>query len=305
MAVPTFDERVTASLAALSPAEQRVARFFQENREQVLVASAAELAASAGTSDATIVRTTKAIGYAGLDELRRRLAAELRQSLSPASRLVRTLAEVGGDPQSAFERTLDTHTHSIASLRRDIGPALFKAAIDCLLAARRVFIFGIGPSSALADYFAIQLKRFGLASGTLHHTGLLLADDLQQVARGDAVVLLAYSRVYAELDAVLERADRLGISKILVTDTLGAALRGRVDLILPVARGRADSLSLHTATMALIESLLVGLAARRPAETVSSLELLNTLRSKIAGQDMTLPISQEGRNTTRRPKRRR
>src|ERR1700730_6722391 len=65
----------------------RVARFFQENREEVLVASASALASKIGTSDATVVRATKALG--------------------------------------------------------------------------------IGPSSAMADYFAIQLGRFGIVSASL------------------------------------------------------------------------------------------------------------------------------------------
>src|SRR5256885_17271783 len=94
-----FDERVIASLDGLSAAEAQVARFFRENREEVLVASAAALASRIGTSDATVVRAAKALGYAGLDELRRQLADELRQNLSPASRLARTLGEVGGSPR--------------------------------------------------------------------------------------------------------------------------------------------------------------------------------------------------------------
>ncbi|HYR65766.1 MAG TPA: MurR/RpiR family transcriptional regulator [Reyranella sp.] len=297
---PTFDERVAANLGELSPAELRVVRFFQDNREHVLVASAAELAQRAGTSDATVVRATRAMGYSGLDEMRRQLAAELRQSLSPASRLVRTLEAVGDDLRSAFDTTLDIHHKAIADLRRDISPVLFKAAVDSLVGARRVFVFGIGPSSALADYFAIQLRRFGLASGVLRHTGLLLADDLQQIAKGDLVVILAYSRIYAELDAVIERADRLGIRKVLLTDTLGPVLRGRVDQVLPVARGHTDSLSMHSATLALMEALLVGVAAQRPAETVASLELLNELRARIAGRAMELPISSDKRGRERR-----
>jgi DNA-binding MurR/RpiR family transcriptional regulator len=139
-----------------------------------------------------------------------------------------------------------------------------------------------------------------MAGGVLQHTGLLLADDLQQVAKRDLIVILAYSRIYAELDAVLARADQLAIPKILLTDTLGAALRGRVDQVLPVARGRADSLSMHTATLALIEALLVGIAARRPAETIASLELLNELRFKIAGRAMELPISSKKRGRERK-----
>lgn len=301
---PTFDERVAARLPSLSPAERRIVQFFQENKEEVLVCSAVELAGKVGASDASVVRTAKAMGFPGLDALRRQLAGELRRSLSPAARLVRTLETVGSDPQSAFDATLDIHVQSIERLRRDISPAAFQAAIEMLVSARRIVIFGIGPSSALAEYFSLQLRRFGLASGVLGHTGLLLADGLQHVGRGDAVVILAYSRVYPELDAVLERARRLKLKAVLLTDTLGTVLRKRVTHVLPVPRGRTDSLSMHTATLALLEALLIGIAARRPAETVASLELLNELRSKIAGDAMVLPVSTPPVGRTPRPAKR-
>src|SRR3977135_1748002 len=90
-----FDERVADRFERRSPAERRVVRFFEENREEVLIASAAALATKAETSDATIMRATKALGFLGLDDLRRTLADELRSSLSPAERLTRTLGEDG------------------------------------------------------------------------------------------------------------------------------------------------------------------------------------------------------------------
>ena len=95
--------------------------------------------------------------------------------------------------------------------------------------------------------------------------------------------------MYRELAALLDRADRCGVTKLLFSDTLGARLRGRVDWVLPVARGRADMLSMHTATLALIEALLVGVATDRPEETIANLESLNELRSGLAGKAMKLP----------------
>ena len=71
------------------------------------------LAAKAETSDATVVRATRALGFSSLDELRRMLADELRRSLSPAERLTRTLGEVGDDLSAAFEMTLDIHLRSL------------------------------------------------------------------------------------------------------------------------------------------------------------------------------------------------
>ena len=285
----TFAERAASALHRASATEKAVIRFFQDNREEVLVASAAELAAKIGTSDATVIRATQALSYSGLGDLRRHLAGELRTSLSPAARLARTLGAVKHDVASALGMMINIHVEALEALRRDIGASQFQAAVDVLAKARRVVVFGLGPSSAVAEYFAIQLGRFGVESATLTQTGLLLADGLHRLKRGDLVVMLAYSRVYPELATLLAQANRLGLAKILLTDTLSHALRKKVDLILPVARGNADWFSTHTATLGLLEALLVGLAAKRPSETLASLKNLNMLRSELAGEKMALP----------------
>jgi DNA-binding MurR/RpiR family transcriptional regulator len=286
----SFDERIAARLTQMSAAEQRVARYFQRNREQVLVGSAAELAAKAETSDATVLRSARSLGFANLDELRRSVASELRRGLTPADRVANTLDEVGDDPQAALTVTLGIHAKALDNLRRDISRAHFNSAVARIADASRTVIFGIGPSSAMADYCVIQLGRFGLDAVSLTRTGLLFADDLQKLRKGDLVVILAYSRVYAELEALLDRTDRRGLRTILLTDTLGGQLRDRVDLVLPVARGRIDMFSMHTATLALIEALLVGVAASRPRETIESLKALNDARQKLVGKPMTLPV---------------
>jgi DNA-binding MurR/RpiR family transcriptional regulator len=285
---PTFNEVAAASLPQLSPAELQVVQYLRENREEVMVASAATLASRIGTSDATVIRAVKALGYPGLDALRQNLAAEFRRDLSPASRLARTLREMG--PRSAFSMTLDIHVEALEDLRRDISAELFQSTVDRIAESMRVAVFGIGPSSAMADYLTIQLGRFGIDSLSLTQTGLLLADGLRRLRRGDLAIILAYSRVYPELEALLGRAATLGLATILVTDTLGTTLRKRVDLVLPVERGRADGLSMHTATLALFEALLVGVAAKRPAETVANLKLLNDLRAQLAGKSVDLPM---------------
>jgi DNA-binding MurR/RpiR family transcriptional regulator len=286
----SFTKRASAAIHRLSPTEQTVVRFFQDNREEVLVGSAAALAAKIGTSDATVIRATQALGYSGLDELRRDIADELRTSLSPAARLTRTLGAVKGDASSALGVVIDVHVQALEKLRRDIGTVQFEAAIELLTKARRVVVFGIGPSSALADYFAIQLGRFGIDSLSLTQTGLLLADGLNRLKQGDLIVALAYGRVYREIQTLLSQASRLQLPKMLMTDTLASTLGKKVDLVLPVARGNADWFSTHTATLGLIEAMLVGLAARHPTDAVVSLKNLNRLRSELAGEMMDLPV---------------
>jgi DNA-binding MurR/RpiR family transcriptional regulator len=185
---------------------------------------------------------------------------------------------------------IDIHVQALEKLRRDVSAAQFEAAIELLAKARRIVVFGIGPSSALADYFAIQLGRFGIETISLTQTGLLLADGLNRLKPGDLIVALAYGRVYQEIQTLLSQANRLQLPKMLLTDTLAATLGKKVDLVLPVARGNADWFSTHTATLGLIEAMLVGFAAKRPSDTLASLKNLNRLRSDLAGEMMDLPV---------------
>jgi DNA-binding MurR/RpiR family transcriptional regulator len=298
----SFEGRLAACLQRLGPTELRVAQFIRDNREEALVSSASALASRARTSDVTVIRTVKALGYEGMAELRQELAGELRDDLSLASRMARTLDEVGA-PSDRFGMTVQSHQQALERLRQDISPALFKAVVDRLVSASRVLIFGIGPSSAMANYFAMQLGRFGIDGGSLTDTGLLLADGLHRLKPSDLLIMLAFGRPYREITALIDHAETLGLKTILITDTLGSKLKRRVDHVLPVQRGRADALSLHTATLGLIEALLVGIAAMRPTETVASLKTLNTLRTKIAGQPMDLPSPDDGPRGADRKKR--
>ncbi|MBV9829212.1 MAG: MurR/RpiR family transcriptional regulator [Alphaproteobacteria bacterium] len=285
---PSLAERIARHVVGMGPAEQRVVRYFEAHREEVLIASAATLAERASTSDATVVRAVRTLGFSGLEELRRALADEIRISLSPADRLTRTLGEVGSDLATAYETTLDIHRRSLEALSRAIPPALFERAVTGIIEANRVALFGLGPSSAIAAYAAMQLNRFGLAAITLNHTGMLFADDLSQLRDGDLVIMLAYGRVYPELAALLDAIEQRRLRAFLITDTLAATLRRRVELVLAVPRGRADSVSMHTATLGFIEALLVGIAVKRPEATTAALRTLNEARETLAGKDMKL-----------------
>jgi DNA-binding MurR/RpiR family transcriptional regulator len=287
-AATSLQERMQVHTHGLSAAALRVARYFAAHREEVLVASAAELAAKADTSDATVIRTAKALGYAGLDELRRDLADELRRDLTPADRVARTLLEVKGDLPTAFEGTLNLHLDALAALRQSVSSTQFRAVVDHVLQANRVAVFGIGPSSAMASYFVIQVRRFGLDAFAMTDTGLLLADQLLGLRKGDLLLIMAYGRVYPELQALFDCADRNGLNRILMTDTLGSRLKKRTDLLLQIPRGRTDRFSMHTATLAFLESLLVGIAAKRPKETIENLSRLNQLRADVTGNNLDL-----------------
>jgi DNA-binding MurR/RpiR family transcriptional regulator len=277
----TFDAQILAALEGLAPAEQRVARFFVDQKQAVLLSSAAQIAQLAGASDATVVRTARALGFESLSALRAALLSELTGTPSPGNRLERTLAETGDDATGALRHVIGIHESVLDVLRRPEIAASFARAINILADATRRHVFGIGPSGAMADYASLQFNRIGLPTNALSASGVALADRLLWLGKGDAILMMAYAPLYREVEVVLDQAGRHDVPVILISDNLGPLVADKVAEIIPIPRGKADHLAMHGGTMVLIEAMIVGLAGRCRETAFDSLDQLSVLRGSI------------------------
>src|SRR5271163_3317163 len=93
----------------LGAAGLRVAKFIDENRQTVLASSAAALGDRTGTSDATVVRTVQALGFAGLGDLKRAILNSIGQVSTPADDMRRTLGDLEKSTGHALDSVLNAH----------------------------------------------------------------------------------------------------------------------------------------------------------------------------------------------------
>jgi DNA-binding MurR/RpiR family transcriptional regulator len=276
----SLDERIEAALPDMSPAEQRMASFFRTQKETVLLNSAAEIAEKAGSSDATVVRTARSLGFDGLSGLREAILADLTGG-GPEGRLKRTLEDLSEHPDGVLGHVLKAHHESLEVMASSDFSDAFRRTVQLLFSARRRFVFGIGPSGNVAEYAALQFNRLGLQTTALSESGIGLADRLLTIGEGDAIMLIAYAPIYREVSVVLDHAEENNVPVVLVGDSLAPFVRKRVVEILPVPRGRADHLAMHGATIVLIEAMIVALAAQDRSAALASLEKFGALRGAI------------------------
>lgn len=276
-----FKDRVLDLIETLAPAEQRIARFFVDQKQAALLNSAAQIAQLAGTSDATVVRTARNLGFESLSTLRAALLEELTGAPSPGMRMQRTLAETGSQAGDVLHHVIGMHEQALDVLRREEFAVSFERCVDILAKAARRHVFGIGPSGAIADYASLQFNRIGLPTSALSASGIALADRLLWIGEGDAVLMIAYAPLYREVEVLLDQAGKLDVPVILISDDLGLLVTDRVAEILPVPRGNAGHLAMHAGTMVLIESLIVALAAKGKDIAIDSLDRLSQLRGAI------------------------
>jgi DNA-binding MurR/RpiR family transcriptional regulator len=273
-------DRIAAALGNLAPAQRKVARFFTEHAAQLGFFSAAEIAAQLGTSDATVVRTAQTLGYRGLADLKRALLADAPPpEPTPNARLGATLRHAT-TPADVLDHVLDVHQAALHAAREHLDER-FPAAVALLAAAERIVLSGTGPSAAVAHYAAVLLGRVGRSTATITATGVSMADQALELRRGDALLLLAYTRLHTHAAVLLDLARRRRIPVLLVTDVL-ADVDG-VDLVLTCPRGRPGEQSSHAVTLLLLEAIAVALAATERSRATTALRELNRLRGELLG----------------------
>lgn len=277
----------------------RVARFIDENRQIVLASSAAALGARIGTSDATVLRTIQTLGFPSLADLK---AAILRsgERSTPADDMRRTLVDIEKTTGRALDGILQVHTEAMAVLRSAKCRAQIAAAVRLLDGASRIAVFGIGPSAALATYMSVLLARSGRRSRTINATGSMLADQLLDLQAGDALLILAYGRLYREVKAVFAEAKALRLPSVLISEADDTPLAKLADVCVAIPRGRPGQIALHGATLVGLEAFVLSLAAAKPDAALASLDNLNRLRRATEAQGGSAPTIRARTRPTKR-----
>lgn len=276
-----FRTRVEAALPGLSPAARRVALELLDERSRLGFHSATEIARRAGTSDATVIRAVQALGYRGLVELKAAIADELATP-GPTARMRQSIDHERGVPAarqtaSAIQESLAVRLMALEQLGEPEVVAAIGRSVAVIDRAKRVLVHARGVSVGIAEHAAAQLSRIGLDARRLGDASGVSADDVATIRRGDAVVLIASGDSSRRLTVLQQHASAVGAPIVLLTDSIVPLDRETV--VVRSGRGRSGSFASHVPTLAVVESIVIGIGARHPTRTTECLNRLEGLRA--------------------------
>jgi len=281
---PTLPERVAARLGGLTATERKVAEYLAAHPQEAAFSSAEELGRATGTSDASVVRTAKALGYDGLPGLKRSLQGHLETLLSPANRLSASLESVGQDgPESVLRATLRDHIEHLTMAEQSLDTAEFRRAVELVEAAHETVVCGFAGLDGVSEYIATHLTRIGHRARTATDTGYRLADRILLLTPDDVVIVMAHNRLNRESRTIIDHCNSAGVPVILLTDTLGEALRDEVDVVLSARMSRPGTFTSQAMVLILLEALTIAVAAQDRDRALDNTVRMNQLREELNG----------------------
>lgn len=268
---------IAGAAETLPPSLARIARVIADRPHIVIDSTITELAATCGTSVASVIRFCRSVGVNGYAALRMTLAAELgresaqfRESsgfgseISPADSLRDAASKVAALELLAIEET-------IAAL----DDTVLDAAVSAIDAAPRVLLFGIGASGLVAADFAQKLLRIGRTAVVLSDAHA--ASAVAALGGPDTVAVgISHSGTTIETQRFLAAARDAGVATIAITGAADSPVaEAATQVLLTRAREprlRAGAMVSRIAQLALVDCLFVGVAQRRHADAVDALQ---------------------------------
>ncbi|MBS0848134.1 MurR/RpiR family transcriptional regulator [Citrobacter sp. JGM124] len=276
--IDVYGDRFRARAHTLSPRMQTVARYINENREVVLEFTAIEIAAATQTSDATVVRTIQALGFAGLRDLKQTVEQWFGPGINSEEKMVTTVNSLTCDVNSSIDFVLQGHQHTCEVLSTQGNRYAIAQAVALLVEARQLGIFGIGASGVLAEYSARLFSRIGLPAVPFNRTGVNLAEQLIAMQRGDVIIMMAQKSAHREGLTTIREAKRLGVPIILMTNALGSRFSKEADIVINVPRGGENGkMPLHSAVLVCLEMMVLSVASTAPQRSIKSVKRINDL----------------------------
>jgi DNA-binding MurR/RpiR family transcriptional regulator len=272
------------SVLVSSPIERAVVEFLSATGSRAGAMSAREVAEATGTSDATVIRAARSLGFEGYRELKRFMASQSAEV--PLEQRLRKSLNAVQDPDAELELSVERQRDALAEMVARIPESEFRKANLIIERASQVWWSGVGPSAFLAEYAAFLFRRLGKPSGALTHAGFDGADELLGLKRGHAVVVLAYGRLHRHVRVLCERALEVGADVVFVTDSVLLPAEYPVSARILSGRGPQEMFASHATTIVLIEALALSMAANDPDRAQASVDDLNALRGAIAGRSL-------------------
>ena len=280
-------DRIRASIPALPPAEQRVAKLVLADARSFASLPVGELADRAAVSKPTVVRFCRSVGYDGLADFKLKLAGAVNEGVPFVHRAV------DEDDKSAdiVVKVIDNAVSALLKYRNNAAGHAFERAIEALAAAcrtgRRIEFYGVGNSGIVAQDAQHKFFRLGVAASAISdgHVQVMSATMLQP---GDCAVIISNSGRSRDLLDAAEIARRKGATTIVITASgspLAHASSGAQHVLLaadhPEDYDRYSPMVSRLLHLVIVDILTTGVALRLGSDLRPMLaEIKRNLRAK-------------------------
>jgi DNA-binding MurR/RpiR family transcriptional regulator len=262
--------------AAFSKGQKKIAQFITEHYDEAAFMTALRLGQAVGVSESTVVRFAAELGFDGYPRLQKAMQGLIRSRLTTLQRIEVSRARLRDD-----EVLDDVMSYDVANIRQTLEEMprdVFYSAVDAIVQARRVYIFGAGSCKSLASFAAYYLKMFLPNVQLITVSGQSeIFEEMINISEEDAIIGISFPRYSSRAVRTLHYAASKSAKVIAVTDTAASPIAKFASHLLLAHSDMASVVDSLTAPLSLLNALIVAVSLKQLEERREVLSELETL----------------------------
>jgi DNA-binding MurR/RpiR family transcriptional regulator len=260
----------------LSIKEKLIADYILQHPTACIDPSINTLSSKVGTSEATLVRFVRKIGYPGYQQFRIALA---KAAIIPKNKFY----EIDLDNTDNIASVIFKHTINVLEASsKSLDNKSIKKATTMMIESEKVYLFGLGGSNISARDAFHKFIRTGISCNFAEdfHMQLMLAS---QTTNKDCAILFSHLGNNYDIISLSEELKKKGCNIIVITSYSNSPLAKLANIVLqttPIDNSSVDeAFSSSIATATFINILYVEIMNIKENEGVAA---LNNMRETIA-----------------------
>ncbi len=226
--------RLQDAKPTMTRTERLVAEYVERRLKDIPTMSIKQLAKRSGTSEATVLRFCKALGYRGYRDFTLNLSAALGSAKEKGEEKKYTDIQPGDTLETIIENVSFNNRRSIEDTLLVLDKEQVRQAVDLLAAASWVDWYGLGASGLVCQdaqqkFMRIKKHCQAIVDGHSIRTAAALLD------KKDVAVLVSNSGTTDEILDALELVQKSGAKSIAITRYSKSELARGVDVVLHIS----------------------------------------------------------------------
>lgn len=248
-------------IPTLPRAEKAVAQALLEKPELICLMTLAELARETDSSDASIIRFCRKMGYSGFSEMKQAFANALNDSSIMTVEEIHKEDSVLDNLQKVYKSNMQTLTDTILLADKEA----YEEAVQVLLKAKSIHFFGAGDSAAVCQLFYFKFGRLGIP-GSAQQDPVMQLMEASNLGPGDVAVIISYEGKSRTVLNAAKVADERGATIICITKMSKSPLLRLSDISLFIATSDVtvgkDIVARRVAEQMVIDALYLSVLVR-------------------------------------------
>jgi len=271
MSIPIIDA-INNQMTSLTDAEKKVAQYIVHNIENVIYLTVTELAAHSGSSEATVVRFCKTMGYRGFHDYKINIA----KFVVDPHRIIQEDIEINDTPAIVKRKVFNSRIQALADTQSVLSDKEFERAVDAIDRAKHIEIYGCGASAYVAMDIKHKFLKFGIkCSAELDADTQAMSASLLRPE--DVAIGITHTGCSNLTIRSMRLAREVGATTIALTNRARSPILKVSDIVLFTAAKetlyKSEAFASRIAEITVLDALLVALSMRRYEESKNAIYL--------------------------------